>query len=134
MRNQLKDYRQHKLKFNPYLEKLYQSDKPISELLNSGTELFTIMNPLLVKLDPKTLDLQKIKQVKITKGWNVISFNSPNINLNIMLELYPNIKEIKSKTQSYNRNVDSKFNTLKKLEVNSEYYLYSDIDFILKIN
>ncbi len=29
MRNQLKDYRQHKLKFNPYLEKLYQSDKPI---------------------------------------------------------------------------------------------------------
>ena len=29
MRNQLKDYKQHKLKFNPYLEKLYQSDKPI---------------------------------------------------------------------------------------------------------
>ena len=29
MRNQLKDYRQHKLKFNPYLEKLYQSDKSI---------------------------------------------------------------------------------------------------------
>ncbi len=29
MRDQLKDYRQHKLKFNPYLEKLYQSDKPI---------------------------------------------------------------------------------------------------------
>ncbi len=29
MRNQLKDYRQHKLKFNPYLEKFYQSDKPI---------------------------------------------------------------------------------------------------------
>jgi len=29
MRNQLKDYKQHKLKFNPYLEKLYQSDKSI---------------------------------------------------------------------------------------------------------
>ncbi|MDA9709772.1 chorismate-binding protein [Candidatus Pelagibacter sp.] len=29
MRDQLKDYRQHKFKFNPYLEKLYQSDKPI---------------------------------------------------------------------------------------------------------
>ena len=29
MINQLKDYRQHKLKFNPYLEKLYQSDKSI---------------------------------------------------------------------------------------------------------
>ncbi len=29
MRDQLKDYRQHKLKFNPYLEKLYQSDKPV---------------------------------------------------------------------------------------------------------
>tara|TARA_B100001029_G_scaffold148979_1_gene130441 strand:- start:246 stop:1472 length:1227 start_codon:yes stop_codon:yes gene_type:complete len=29
MRNQLKDYKQHKLKFNPYLEKLYQSDKPV---------------------------------------------------------------------------------------------------------
>ena len=29
MKNQLKDYRPHKLRFNPYLEKLYQSDKPI---------------------------------------------------------------------------------------------------------
>ena len=29
MKNQLKDYKQHKLKFNPYLEKLYQSDKPV---------------------------------------------------------------------------------------------------------
>ena len=29
MKNQLKDYRPHKLRFNPYLEKLYQSDKPV---------------------------------------------------------------------------------------------------------
>ena len=25
----MKDYKTHKFKFNPYLEKLYQSDKPI---------------------------------------------------------------------------------------------------------
>ena len=29
MRDQLKDYKQHKFKFNPYLEKLYQSNKPL---------------------------------------------------------------------------------------------------------
>ena len=25
----MKDYKKHKFKFNPYLEKLYQSDKPL---------------------------------------------------------------------------------------------------------
>ena len=50
-----------------------------------------------------------------------------------MLDLYPSIKEIKNQTQSYNRLVDPKFNSLKEIDVNSGYHLYSDIDFILKI-
>ncbi len=42
MRNLLKDYRQHKLKFNPYLEKLYQSDKPlIIYKVNKGYNIYT---------------------------------------------------------------------------------------------
>ncbi len=42
MRNQLKDYKQHKLKFNPYLEKLYQSDKPlIIYKIDNGYNIYT---------------------------------------------------------------------------------------------
>ena len=38
----MKDYKPHKLKFNPYLEKLYQSDKPlIIYKVNNGYNIYT---------------------------------------------------------------------------------------------
>jgi len=38
----LKDYKPYKLKFNPYLEKLYQSDKPlIIYKVNNGYNIYT---------------------------------------------------------------------------------------------
>jgi len=42
MRKQLKDHSPHKFKFNPYLEKLYQSDKPlIIYKVNNGYNIYT---------------------------------------------------------------------------------------------
>ena len=41
-RNQLKEFKQHKLKFNPFLENLYQSNKPlIIYKVDGGYDLFT---------------------------------------------------------------------------------------------
>jgi len=38
----LKDHKSHKLKFNPYLEKLYQSDKPlIIYKVDNGYDIYT---------------------------------------------------------------------------------------------
>ena len=38
----MKDYKTHKFKFNPYLEKLYQSDKPIVIYkVNNGYNIYT---------------------------------------------------------------------------------------------
>ena len=38
----MKDYKPYKLKFNPYLEKLYQSDKPlIIYKVNNGYNIYT---------------------------------------------------------------------------------------------
>ena len=38
----MKDHKSHKLKFNPYLEKLYQSDKPlIIYKVDNGYDIYT---------------------------------------------------------------------------------------------
>ena len=38
----MRDHKQHKLKFNPYLEKLYHSDKPmIIYKVNDGYNIYT---------------------------------------------------------------------------------------------
>ena len=38
----MKDHKQHKCKFNPYLERLYQSDKPlIIYKVNNGYNIYT---------------------------------------------------------------------------------------------
>ena len=56
MRDHLKDYRQHKLKFNPYLEKLYQSDKPlIIYKVKDGYNLYTDFSKKII-LTNKNID------------------------------------------------------------------------------
>ena len=50
MKNQLKDYRPHKLRFNPYLEKLYQSDKPvIIYKVEDGYNIYTDFSKKIIK-------------------------------------------------------------------------------------
>ena len=69
MRNQLKDYRQHKLKFNPYLEKLYQSDKPtIIYKVKDGYNIYTdfskkiILTKYNIKYFLKSIEKKKYKK------------------------------------------------------------------------
>ena len=69
MRDHLKDYRQHKLKFNPYLEKLYQSDKSlIIYKVLGGYNIYTdfskkiILNKKNIKSFFKSIDKKKYKK------------------------------------------------------------------------
>ena len=69
MRNQLKDYRQHKLKFNPYLEKLYQSDKPlIIYKIDDGYNIYTdfskkiLLNKKNIKKFFQSIEKKKYKK------------------------------------------------------------------------
>ncbi len=69
MRNQLKDYKQHKLKFNPYLEKLYQSDKPlIIYKIDDGYNIYTDFSKKIL-LNKKNIKkfLQSIEKKKYKK-------------------------------------------------------------------
>ena len=69
MRNQLKDYKQHKLKFNPYLEKLYQSDKPlIIYKIDNGYNIYTDFSKkfILTKKNIKSF-FQSIEKKNIKK-------------------------------------------------------------------
>lgn len=69
MRNQLKDYKQHKLKFNPYLEKLYQSDKPlIIYKIDEGYNIYTDFSEkiILTKKNIKNF-FQSIEKKKYKK-------------------------------------------------------------------
>ena len=72
MRNQLKDYKQHKLKFNPYLEKLYQSDKPIIIYkVKDGYNIYTdfskkiILNKNNIQNFFKSIEKKNIKKKQI---------------------------------------------------------------------
>ena len=69
MRDHLKDYRQHKLKFNPYLEKLYQSDKSlIIYKVLGGYNIYTdfskkiILNKKNIKSFFKSIEKKKYKK------------------------------------------------------------------------
>ncbi len=69
MRNQLKDYKQYKLKFNPYLEKLYQSDKPlIIYKVDDGYNIYTdfskkiILNKKNIKTFFQSIENKKYKK------------------------------------------------------------------------
>jgi len=63
----LRDYKQHKLKFSPYLEKLYQSDKTIIIYkVEGGYNIYTdfskkiILNIKNIKFFFKSLEKKKI--------------------------------------------------------------------------
>ena len=52
----MKDFNPHKLKFNPYLEKLYQSDKPlIIYKVKDGYNLYTDFSKKII-LNNKNID------------------------------------------------------------------------------
>ena len=73
----MRDYKKHKLKFSPYLEKLYQSDKPmIIYKFGNKYKIFTdfskkiILNKSNIKTDKsKTSSPEKNKSIskKISK-------------------------------------------------------------------
>tara|TARA_B100000676_G_scaffold293659_1_gene330676 strand:- start:4 stop:405 length:402 start_codon:yes stop_codon:yes gene_type:complete len=65
----LKDHKQHNLKFNPYLDKLYQSDKPIIIYkVNGGYNIYTDFSKkiILTKKNVKNF-LQSFKRKKYRK-------------------------------------------------------------------
>ena len=52
----MKDYKTHKLRFSPYLEKLYQSDKPmIIYKVNRGYNIYTDFSEKII-LSEKNID------------------------------------------------------------------------------
>ncbi len=65
----MKDHKQHNLKFNPYLDKLYQSDKPIIIYkVNGGYNIYTDFSKkiILTKKNVKNF-LQSFKRKKYRK-------------------------------------------------------------------
>ena len=71
----MKDYKTHKFKFNPYLEKLYQSDKPIVIYkVNNGYNIYTDFSEKFI-LTEKNIDkfFKKISNKNIKKKQIYIS-------------------------------------------------------------
>ena len=69
----MKDHRQHNLKFNPYLDKLYQSDKPIIIYkVDSGYNIYTDFSKriILTKKNIKNF-LQSFKRKKYRKETDI---------------------------------------------------------------
>lgn len=73
------------------------------------------------------------QNINLKLGWNLVGFTSKNINLKNLIEANENILEIKNEKESYNRNVDDIYNSLKELNNNSGYWVKVKKDFNLTI-
>ena len=62
--------------------------------------------------------------ISLELGWNCVEFDH-EINMSELIS-NRNIVEIKSALKSYNRNVEDKFNTLKKLEKDTIYWIRTE--------
>ena len=65
----MKEFKQHKLRFNPFLENLYQSDKPlIIYKVEGGYDLFTDFSQKII-INNKNVEkfLNSFKKKKIQK-------------------------------------------------------------------
>ena len=85
--------------------------------------------------DSQELNINNLPEqtINLNKGWNLVGFTSNSINLKELLEINKNIIEIKNENESFNRNVNDIYNTLKEIDVNSGYWLYSSKESLLKI-
>jgi len=93
----LKDYKKHKLKFNPFLERLYESDKPlIIYKVNGGYNIYTDFSKRII-LTNKNINnfLNKFNQKKISKETDLfIGFFGYEILCNLLNIKIKNQKKI----------------------------------------
>ena len=73
------------------------------------------------------------KNIKLSKGWNLVAFPLYNINLQNIIN-NKRILTLKNLTDSYDSSVPSFFNTLTKLDNKVGYFLKASEDFELKID
>jgi len=109
----LKDYRTHKLKFNPFLERLYQSDKPlIIYKVKDGYDIFTDFSKKIV-LNNNNINsfLNKFNKKKISKETDLyIGFFGYEILCNLL-----NIKIKKQKRINFYKGIFYKPETIIKI-------------------
>ena len=153
MRNQLKDYKQHKLKFNPYLEKLYQSDKPIIIYkVKNGYNIYTdfskkiILTKNNIKYFLKSIEKKKYKkETDLYLGFfgyeilcNLIGINIKNkkrINFykgifykpETIIKIRKDIKIISNITHHKFNNQFNKTQILSPFKINISYQKYKKI-------
>jgi len=93
----LKDYKKHKLKFNPFLERLYESDKPlIIYKVNGGYNIYTDFSKRII-LTNKNINnfLNKFNKKKISKETDLfIGFFGYEILCNLLNIKIKNQKKI----------------------------------------
>ena len=93
----MKDYKKHKLKFNPFLERLYESDKPlIIYKVNGGYNIYTDFSKKII-LTNKNINnfLNKFNQKKISKETDLfIGFFGYEILCNLLNIKIKNQKKI----------------------------------------
>ncbi len=109
----MKDYRTHKLKFNPFLERLYQSDKPlIIYKVKDGYDIFTDFSKKIV-LNNNNINsfLNKFNKKKISKETDLyIGFFGYEILCNLL-----NIKIKKQKRINFYKGIFYKPETIIKI-------------------
>ncbi len=93
----MKDYKKHKLKFNPFLERLYESDKPlIIYKVNGGYNIYTDFSKRII-LTNKNINnfLNKFNKKKISKETDLfIGFFGYEILCNLLNIKIKNQKKI----------------------------------------
>ena len=96
-RNQLKEFKQHKLRFNPFLENLYQSDKPlIIYKVEGGYDLFTDFSQKII-INNKNVEkfLNSFKKKKYKRETDIfIGFFGYEILCNLLNKKIKNQKKI----------------------------------------
>ncbi len=116
----MKDYRTHKLKFNPFLERLYQSDKPlIIYKVQNGYDIYTDFSEKIV-LNNNNINnfLNKFDKKKVSKETDLyIGFFGYEILCNLL-----NIKINKQKKINFYKGVFYKPETIIKIRKNIKIF------------
>jgi para-aminobenzoate synthetase component 1 len=116
----LKEFKQHKLRFNPFLENLYQSDKPlIIYKVEGGYDLFTDFSQKII-INNKNVEkfLNSFKKKKYKKETDIfIGFFGYEILCNLL-----NIKIKNQKKINFYKGVFYKPETIIKIRDNIKIY------------
>lgn len=86
----------------------------------------------LIKNLKDNLPTGKVNYLYLKEGWNQISFNLYNIDLNKLIE-YNEILEIRSLNKSYNKILAKNLNTLKNIKVEEGYFIKSKSDIKIEV-